>query len=125
METIKEIIAAGVTVVIAALFINVIVNAIRSLINKKKTPTVSGTAVLKRKSSETGQGEFKNEGIRLGKTVYTLTFEKDGEEHEFYVAKGEYDSFEEGTEGILYYRGKDFLGFTPDGLIRSDDSENA
>ena len=117
MDALKEFVVIAIVVLVAAVFLKMVLGSIKSLTGRAKSPVVSVTADVVEKRSETGLGEFKQDGIRLGKGVYSVDFElENGEILTFQVSKAEYDSLEEGAHGCLNYREKTYLGFTPDAL---------
>lgn len=123
MESIYELFAVAAFLAVAGLFLWVLVGSVQSLIFKKNTPTLTVAAKLTKKSCETGLGEFGKDGLRLGKTVRTLSFTtQNGDELSFFVSEPEWNAVSEQTSGHLTYRGKEYLGFAPDGLM--EDSEN-
>lgn len=122
MESIREIFAAAVFLAFAGLFLWMLVGNIQSLIQKKKAPTKTVIATLETKSKETGAGEFDKKGVRLGKSVYSAAFmTEDRQSLTFTVSESEWNRLSEGSLGHLTYREKQFLGFTPDGLLEESD----
>ena len=118
MDTLKEFIVIAIVVLLAAVFLKVVLDSIKSTVARAKTPVSSVAADVAEKRSETGLGEFKEDGLRLGKGVYNVDFKlENGETLTLQVAKSEYDGLTEGAHGILNYREKTYLGFTPDALI--------
>lgn len=117
MGVLKEFFVIAIVVLLAAVFLKMVLGSIKSVAKRAKSPVVSVTADVSEKRSETGLGEFREDGIRLGKGVYSVDFKLEGGETlTLQVSKAEYDELTEGAHGILNYREKAYLGFTPDAL---------
>ena len=118
MELIKEIVVILLFAVVVAVFLKMVLNSIKSLSERAKSPVRSHTAEVIAKRSETGLGEFKADGLRYGKGGFEVEFLTDeGETVVLEMSKTEFDMLTEGARGILSFRGKTYLGFTPDSLI--------
>ena len=117
MDLLKEFVAVVIVVLVAAVFIKMILGSIKSTVARAKSPVVSVTADVAEMRSETGLGEFKEDGLRYGKGVYSVDFRLEGgETMTFQMTKAEYDELSEGAHGCLNYREKTYLGFTTDSL---------
>ena len=117
MGTLKEFVVIAIFVLVAAVFLKMLLNSVKSVGASIRSPVESVTAEIIKKRSETGAGEFNPDGLRLGKDVMSVEFRlESGETITLQVAKGEFDSLREGARGCLNYRGKTYLGFTPDSL---------
>lgn len=118
-----EILSLCAFLAVLGLFLYMSVGSVRSMISRKNTPDKTVAAKVISKTEEVGQGEFKKDGLRLGKKTYSAVFSADGEELEFQLLKNEYENLEESESGFLTYRGKAFLGFSRDGLITEEKNE--
>ena len=117
MDALKEFIVIAIVILLAAVFLKVVLDSIRSTVARAKSPVLSIAADISEKRCETGLGEFKEDGLRLGKGVYNVDFKlENGEMLTLQMSKAEYDELTEGAHGILNYREKTYLGFTPDAL---------
>lgn len=117
MDSLKEFFVIAIVVLIAAVFLKMVLENIRSAVARAKSPVISVAADVIEKRSETGVGEFKEDGIRYGKDVFSVDFRlENGETLTLQMTKVEYDKLSEGAHGHLNYREKTYLGFTPDAL---------
>lgn len=122
MDAVKEFVAILIFVFVAGLFVRMIIVNVKSLISRKNTPVQSVSAEVVSKNKENGISALGPSGIRNGKSIYSVKFSA-GEELEFYVTKEDFDGLNEGATGLLNYRGRTFLGFAQDALLRSDENE--
>lgn len=117
MDSLNELFALAVFLAVAAVFLWMLIGGVQNIFAKKKQPDVTVVAEVSKKFSEVGTGEFKGDGVRLGKKLYRAEFRCDsGETFGFVLSQGEYDELHEGERGHLTYREKTFLSFVPDML---------
>ena len=117
MDALKEFFAIALFVLVAAVFLKMVIGSVKNISARAHSPVVSVTVDVLEKHSEIGLGEFTQDGVRLGKGVYSVDFRTDeGDILTFQMSKAEFDALEEGVRGHLSYREKIYLGFAPDGL---------
>ena len=123
MDAIKEFAVILITAFVAALFLRMLIASFMDLKKRRSSPVKGLTATVLSKQSISGKSEFESSGIRNGKSVYRAVFSTDESEMEFDVSKEEFDRLEEGSVGLLNFKERTFLSFTPDKLSGSVENE--
>lgn len=117
MDTFKEILGIAIVAACAAFFIKMLINTAKGLFGPNKASAQSVVARVTAKHAETGSGNFKEDGLRKGRKLFTVDFETEsGEEISLEAGEREYNIIEEGTSGVLNYRENRLLNFAPDKL---------